>query len=1158
MRKMRRKIAVLLVFVLAFTMMPQNVLAAKKKVKLSKKSVTITVGKTVKVKLKNNKKKVKWTVVSGKKNVKLSKKKKTGVTIHGKKAGKAKVQAKVGKKKFVCKVTVKKAGTNQNADKNNGKKTAKPTVKPTEKPSLPSTSTPKPTEKPVLPSSPTPLPTKVPEQTMLPPDETLGPTVEPVRNNQGLYAENEELIISSIAFEKEVDYYLSYNNIYVCDGEANSLKDIVPDVTKCEFTVYCYGKKAEVKSISDIEWNEKTSKGKGSYTFSITAALDGKEYTKTAKMMLGLSRDKNKEKVFDNGFTLLTLQADDREYGLERGLAKDPNGDSSHFSYYYFKDKDVDTEDIKDASTKKITGVYEDEKITLDIESISASTDSVMFRPSSYKRGRQFLELSYVDVYKKVENYFLIDAFTSTKGAVKYCEYMAGGDQGFIYDETIEAGKSLKDIFTDLSKNLKIYRTIYRNVYCVDNSIRNVVWHDEPYYEGKEDKGYYTFDLVITVDGKEFKQSYVLVEQQRKYTVSGKLETEDGQPIANAEISLDKWNGEFWKSNDVIKTDEKGNFTTKQPKGEYQIQMGKSFTVEGDMQHDEKLPVYKMSGTVKRTGAQTMDIPDIWILATENSSVLYGSDFDDDNHYYRYLTKGTYVIYVGDYELDRFEVTGSEERDITLDYARIFGKCSNTYLYKNVDDENYSKYASAASGWYEVYLKPGTYQVIDEDTVIDTIDVALGDTRKDYIEHSCKGNLLDVSGLEIPKEVSKTKLYVISVKKNGEQYKTIGVPTGSKENAFDYELDLLDGEYEFFYADTSVAKVTIDGSDVVKDLTLPFKYVKIKLFDAENHVIPLSEENYVKETGETGNTYYLTEGLTGYSAHAMLPLGSYVFGGGNSNIQNLQNETFTVTEEDDVVSVNTQLYRVSGYCKLNGVNVSDDARITFFDKNSSSTSAANDVEDGKYSVYVSTGEYKVTISGSVGILASEEITVTDASVEKNFDIEAGKLTGKLTWENGSSFTDFDTDMCQIGLQRQEPYYSSRLANIEQDGSFEVKDILFGTYEVMVCSAYGNADVKVGTITIDSNTKSQNFVISGYAVHMKIVDSEGNPMKYQQFSFINTEDETDRKYFNTDDEGEACLIISKPSTYEAMLRKESYGTVTVTDKNVSVTLRKSEP
>ena len=127
MKKVRSTVAFLLVFVLSFSVIPQNVLAAKKKVKLSKKSVTVAVGKTVKVKLKNNKKKVKWTVTSGKKNVKLSKKKKTGVTIHGKKAGKAKVQAKVGKKKFVCKVTVKNADTNQNTDKNNGKKTAKPT-----------------------------------------------------------------------------------------------------------------------------------------------------------------------------------------------------------------------------------------------------------------------------------------------------------------------------------------------------------------------------------------------------------------------------------------------------------------------------------------------------------------------------------------------------------------------------------------------------------------------------------------------------------------------------------------------------------------------------------------------------------------------------------------------------------------------------------------------------------------------------------------------------------------------------------------------------------------------------------------------------------------------------------------------------------------------
>ena len=59
MKKVRSTVAFLLVFVLSFSVIPQNVLAAKKKVKLSKKSVTVAVGKTVKVKLKNNKKKVK-------------------------------------------------------------------------------------------------------------------------------------------------------------------------------------------------------------------------------------------------------------------------------------------------------------------------------------------------------------------------------------------------------------------------------------------------------------------------------------------------------------------------------------------------------------------------------------------------------------------------------------------------------------------------------------------------------------------------------------------------------------------------------------------------------------------------------------------------------------------------------------------------------------------------------------------------------------------------------------------------------------------------------------------------------------------------------------------------------------------------------------------
>ena len=123
MKKVKKTLAVALTFAMTVVMVPQSALAAKKQVKLNKKSVSVAVGKTVKVKLKNNKKKVKWTVVSGKKNVALSKKGKTGVTIKGKRVGKAKVQAKIGKKKYVCTVTV----TNKNkAQTTVAKKTAAP------------------------------------------------------------------------------------------------------------------------------------------------------------------------------------------------------------------------------------------------------------------------------------------------------------------------------------------------------------------------------------------------------------------------------------------------------------------------------------------------------------------------------------------------------------------------------------------------------------------------------------------------------------------------------------------------------------------------------------------------------------------------------------------------------------------------------------------------------------------------------------------------------------------------------------------------------------------------------------------------------------------------------------------------------------------------
>ena len=100
--KMKKRIAVVLSLVLMLsctTAANPEVISAK--TKLNKSKLTLYVGKTSKLKVKGAKK-VKWS--SNKKSVATVSSK--GV-VRAKKAGKAKITAKVGKKKYTCNVTVK-------------------------------------------------------------------------------------------------------------------------------------------------------------------------------------------------------------------------------------------------------------------------------------------------------------------------------------------------------------------------------------------------------------------------------------------------------------------------------------------------------------------------------------------------------------------------------------------------------------------------------------------------------------------------------------------------------------------------------------------------------------------------------------------------------------------------------------------------------------------------------------------------------------------------------------------------------------------------------------------------------------------------------------------------------------------------------------------
>lgn len=120
MKKFNKSLAITLILSLCLTLAAP--VDAKSKVKLNITKATLSVGGSINLKLLNNKKKVTWKS-SNKKVASVTKKGK----VKAKKKGKASIVAKVGKKKYTCKITVGKVSKKSTK---NVKKTAVPTATP--------------------------------------------------------------------------------------------------------------------------------------------------------------------------------------------------------------------------------------------------------------------------------------------------------------------------------------------------------------------------------------------------------------------------------------------------------------------------------------------------------------------------------------------------------------------------------------------------------------------------------------------------------------------------------------------------------------------------------------------------------------------------------------------------------------------------------------------------------------------------------------------------------------------------------------------------------------------------------------------------------------------------------------------------------------------
>ena len=218
--------------------------------------------------------------------------------------------------------------------------------------------------------------------------------------------------------------------------------------------------------------------------------------------------------------------------------------------------------------------------------------------------------------------------------------------------------------------------------------------------------------------------------------------------------------------------------------------------------------------------------------------------------------------------------------------------------------------------------------------------------------------------------------------------KLIMAPKFDEDDISGFKFDVLAGEYEFLHNGKSVGRMTVTDSNVVKDLTMPYKYVKIKMLDAEDKLISIYPTRRLKfaSKGTSSISYYMDDDESGdYTSRIVLPTGDYQCVDYYC-MPSIGDYGFTVDGSSDTVVINTNVYKISGSCKVNGTEVSDDTWVYLHKKGDATELSNYTFDEGKYEFYVEPGEYEIKVSLDSGIVTAADVTITNASVERDLEL----------------------------------------------------------------------------------------------------------------------------------------------------------------------------
>ena len=127
------------------------------------------------------------------------------------------------------------------------------------------------------------------------------------------------------------------------------------------------------------------------------------------------------------------------------------------------------------------------------------------------------------------------------------------------------------------------------------------------------------------------------------------------------------------------------------------------------------------------------------------------------------------------------------------------------------------------------------------------------------------------------------------------------------------------------------------------------------------------------------------EEIGGYTSRIVLPTGDYQCVDYYC-MPSIGNYGFTVDGSSDTVVINTNVYKISGSCKVNGAEVSDDTWVYLHKKGDATELSSYTFDEGKYEFYVEPGEYEIKVSLDSGIVTAADVTITNASVERNLEL----------------------------------------------------------------------------------------------------------------------------------------------------------------------------